>query len=208
MLSLKRHEAFYFYIFMVKRIILIRHGQTDWNLTGKYQGHTDVDINAAGRAQAKKLSGRMRSEEVDAVYSSDRVRAVNFAEIVFRGRKVIRKPDLREICFGVFEGLTYDEIVAKYPALYSRWLAKPFGTKIPGGEAPSVFKNRVLRSFRRILRSGADTTIAIITHGGVINIIMRESLKLNKNRGFVPALASVNIIEFKKRKAILKKWAE
>ena len=65
-----------------------------------------------------------------------------------------------------------------------------------------------MRPFRRILRSGADTTIAIITHGGVINIIMRESLKLNKNRGFVPALASVNIIEFKKRKAILKKWAE
>jgi broad specificity phosphatase PhoE len=193
---------------MLKRIILIRHGQTNWNLAGKYQGHADIGLNATGRAQARMLAGRMRNEKIDAVYSSDRVRAADFAEIVFEGRKIRRNPGLREICFGVFEGLTYNEIVDKYPALSSRWFAKPFGTKIPGGEAPSVFKNRVLRAFRKLSRSGPDTTIAIVTHGGVINIIMSEGLKLNKHSYFVPALAGVNIIEFKKRKAVLKKWVE
>jgi len=185
---------------MATRIILIRHGQTDWNLENRYQGHADTGLNRKGVRQAKRLSIRMRREDVDRVYSSDRRRAMDFAKIIFPMHKVKVEPDLREISFGIFEGLTYDEIKNKYPGVYSRWADKPFDIKIPKGEAPALFRKRVVRSFKKIARSGEGKTVAIVTHGGSINVIVNKVMGRQDSLDFIPKSASISIIEFKRGK--------
>lgn len=192
---LMKHGDFYF--IMVKRIFLIRHGQTDWNLKGRYQGHSDTDLNANGKAQAKRLSDRLKGEKIEAVYASDRKRALNFAKIIFKSCPIKADPALREICFGVFEGLNYEEIAAKYPDIYAGWAGDPFGVKIPNGEDPVYFKNRVLNIFTNIVESDDYEAVAIVTHGGVINVIIDNIMKRESGRDSIPLPASLSIIEFK-----------
>ncbi len=119
----------------------------------------------------------MKKEKVDAVWSSDRKRALQSARIIFKNKPIKIERNLREISFGVFEGLTHEDIMTKYPKIYSRWAAKPFKVKIPGGEAPAAFKKRVLSAFKNIVRAAKGRTIAIVTHGGVIYAITGEMLK-------------------------------
>ncbi len=182
---------------MVTRILLIRHGQTDWNLQGRYQGHSDIDINSEGRRQARKLSTRLQGEKLDAVYSSDRVRAINTAKIIFKEHNVRAEAGLREICFGVFEGLTHDEILKMYPDTYSKWAKNLFGARITKGEGPSVFKKRVLKAFKKIISVNKGKAIAIVTHGGPINALIGNILGTS-HKDFMPALTSLSIIEIEK----------
>lgn len=187
---------------MVTKILLIRHGETDWNLEGRYQGHADIDLNSTGRRQAKKLSVRLREEEIDAVYSSDRMRAANTAKIVFKKHKARPESGFREINFGVFEGLTHNEILEKYPKVYSRWVRNLLGIRIPQGENPSVFKKRVLNTFKRIVSSNKGKAVAIVAHGGPVNVIIKHILGPKKHKDFIPGLASLSVIEFKKGEAV------
>ncbi len=189
-----------FYLYMPTKIFLIRHGQTDWNLKGIYQGHTDVDLNDTGRFQARMLSRKMLSERVDAVYSSDRARAINFACLVFGFRTINIEPGLREIGFGVFEGMDHSAISDKYGDLHSRWIEDPFGVEIPGGEPPSDFKKRVFDVFETITKTEDGKAAAIVTHGGVINTILNSCLN-REDAAFIPALASISAIEFNKGRA-------
>ncbi len=119
----------------------------------------------------------MKRNNIDAVYSSNRKRALEFANIIFKDKLIRVERDLREISFGVFEGLNYGEIMNRYPKIYSRWSENPFGVKIPGGEAPAALRKRVLAVFKKIIRACKCRTIAIVTHGGVINVITGEILK-------------------------------
>jgi broad specificity phosphatase PhoE len=185
---------------MVKKIFLIRHGQTDWNLEGRYQGHTDVDINATGRGQASKLSVRMQNEIIDRIYSSDRIRAIHSAKIIFQNRDIEIDPSLREISFGVFEGLDYKEILQRYPDIYSAWIKNPFDSKIPGGELPADFKKRVLSAFKNITLQNNGKVVAIIAHGGPVNVIVRDILGSKVPEDFIPGPTSVTVIEFKNGK--------
>lgn len=189
------------FLFMAKRIILIRHGETDWNLEGRYQGQTDIDLNDTGRRQAEKLSIRLRNETVDRIYSSDRIRAVNSAKIIFRGRRIKVETDLREISFGVFEGLNYKEILQRYPDIYSGWMKNPFDSLIPGGELPADFRRRVLGTFKSIVSLNKDKAVAIVTHGGPVNVIVRDVLGSKVPEDFIPGPTSTSIIEFKNGQA-------
>ena len=186
---------------MGKRILLIRHGETDWNRTGRYQGHSDTDLNAKGRLQARKLCRRLAGERIDAVYASDRKRTINSARMIFSAHTVKTRSGLREISFGIFEGLTYKEIMKKYPELHTKWAADPFGVKIPRGEMPAAFKRRVLRAFKEIAHRAVRGTVAIVTHGGVINVLVDELLGGGTRQDFVPGHTSLTMIEFVKGKA-------
>ncbi len=186
---------------MVRRIILIRHGETDWNLEGRYQGQTDIDINDTGRRQAERLFVRLRAAEtVDRIYSSDRIRAVNSAKIIFRGRDLEIETDLREISFGVFEGLNHKEILERYPDIHSGWMKNPFDSMIPGGEAPADFRKRVLGAFKKIVSLNKDKVVAIVAHGGPVNVIVRDILGMEVPEDFIPGPTSTSIIEFKNGK--------
>lgn len=189
---------------MLTKLLLIRHGQTDCNLEKKYSGFLDVDINAAGKQQARLLYKRLKEGIVHKVYSSDRLRAVHFARIVFSGRKIEKIPDLRELHFGRFEGLTYQQIMEKYPGIYQSWLSHPFRTSIPQGESLDKFQKRILKAISRIVSDNIGKTIAIVCHGGVISIFINSILGIKDFWKYAPDSASLSIVEYRNDKPELR----
>lgn len=189
---------------MPTKLILIRHGQTHWNLKRRYCGFNDIDLNDKGKKQAKKLRQRLAGEKIHKVYSSDRKRTVQTAKIIFNGLKIEEIPQLREIHFGCFEGLTHNEIIKKYRAIYKNWLKDPFNNVIPDGETLSDFRKRIVTVFRKIISLDRGKTIAVVCHGGSISIFVTHILKTNNFWKYIPHSASVSIIEYRNNKARIK----
>lgn len=185
---------------MFTKLILIRHGETNLNLQKRYLSDTDIDLNKKGREQAKRLRQRLAKEKIHKVYSSDNKRALNFAKIAFRGFPIEKSPKLREINFGIFEGMNHAEIMKKYPEIYNNWLSNPFATVIPKSENLNNFRKRIIKIFKEIVSLNRNKTIAIVTHAGPIRIIISDILKLKKNWKITPALASITIIQYKRAK--------
>lgn len=183
------------------RIILIRHGQTNFNLRKRYCGWTDISLNIHGKKQAEKLSRRIKRESVHRVYSSDRKRALETARIIFQGTRIEEVPDLREIHFGIFEGKNHKEILKKEPRIYKKWLKRPFNVAIPGGESFAGFKKRIITAFKKIVLHNEGKTIAVVCHGGAISVILNNILKSRDFWKRIPGSASLNIIECKYNKA-------
>lgn len=189
---------------MATRLILIRHGQTAWNLEKRYCGFVDIGLNAQGINQSKCLSTRLAGEEIHKVYSSDRKRAIQTAEIALNARVSEKKPDLREVHFGVFEGLTYKEIMQKYPEIYIKWIENPFSVVIPEGEDLRDFKTRVVNAFTDIACSNQDKTVAVFSHGGVISIFINYILKTTDFWDKIPNSTSLTMVEYENRQAKIK----
>jgi len=181
---------------MAVKLILIRHGQTDCNLEKRYSGFMDIELNDTGKFQVELLSSRIKLEPIDRVYCSDRKRAVQSAEIIFKNRDKQILPDLREINFGVFEGLTYKEIIERYPEVSRKWFEDPFNNNIPEGEALYDFEKRVLISFERIIKDNKGNTVAVVSHGGTISILINAILKQNDFWKQIPGSASMSTVEY------------
>ena len=184
---------------MPTRLILIRHGQTDWSLQRRYCSFTDVDLNEQGKSQAKRFTERLkRIEKIHRVYASDKKRALQFALIALKGRLVERLPELREMNFGIFEGLTHREIMNKYPDVYKKWLNNPLGTIIPRGEGLNSLANRTRKALAKILSINNNKTVAVFTHAGPIKVILCDILKLDLGKiwQIKQDLACLNVIEF------------
>jgi broad specificity phosphatase PhoE len=138
-------------------LLLVRHGETDWNAAGRLQGHTDRPLNDYGRRQAKELAERLAGEGADAIYASDLVRAKETAEIVGErlGLTVAVDPDLREKDWGTWEGLTGDERVhVEFE-----------------GESTEDHRDRVMGAVRRIVARHPEQRIVVVTHGGSLRRI-------------------------------------
>jgi len=189
---------------MPTKLILIRHGETDLNLKKRYCGFLDIDINGRGRKQAGKLCKRLTGEKVDKVYSSDRKRAVQTAKIIFKKTKIEKISGLREMHFGIFEGLTYKQIMKKYPLVYTRWLKQPYSLTIPKGEGLPGFKKRVLAALTKVIRLNKNKTIAVVAHGGVISAFLNHILKSKDFWGHIPKSSSLSVIEFRKDRPKIK----
>jgi len=162
------------------RVILVRHGETQWNKDRRYQGHSDVALNDIGRAQAGKVARRLRSEKVDAVYASDLSRAYQTAEVIARehGLPVEKVPGLREIHFGDWEGLSREELTEQFGEAYARWQAEPLTTRAPGGESFEDVQVRALAALEAIVARHADgETLVIVAHGGAICSILCHYLQ-------------------------------
>jgi broad specificity phosphatase PhoE len=136
----------------VTTLLLVRHGETDWNAEGRIQGHADVPLNARGLEQAKELAGRLGGEAIDTIYASDLSRARVTAEIVGAalGVPVVIDPDLREIDVGAVEGLTFEE-------------GRSLGWQ---GELKEDHAERILRAIRRIAEQHPGGRVLVVTHGG------------------------------------------
>lgn len=188
------------------RLILIRHGITNWNKEKRYCGRKDIGLSSEGKSQVKLLSSRVDEIGFDKIYCSNQKRALQTAQILFKCRKIIHHRGLREIDFGVLEGLHHDEIMKKYAGIYKEWLKDCFKNRIPSAEPMDFFKKRVENTLRKIVRSGRDKTIAIICHGGVIGIFVNGILKSRNFWRCVPSPASITMVEYKKGKPRLKKF--
>ena len=138
-------------------LLLVRHGETDWNAEGRLQGHTDRPLNEHGRRQAAALAERLAEERVDAIVTSDLARARETAEIVGArlGLPVAVDPDLREKDWGTWEGLTSDERL----------------TVELEGESTEAHRERVMRAIGRIVAAHAGGRVVVVTHGGSLRRI-------------------------------------
>lgn len=162
------------------QIYLFRHGQTDWNAQGRFQGHTDVPLNDTGRAQARELAEKLHKAALEAILSSDLSRARETADIVAARLAVpVRSdPGLREAFLGEAQGMTYDEIRVRFGEdLTSRWRSDhPTDADVsyPGGEKASEVVRRSFDAIQRFLEPGDYSRVGVSTHGGVIRRVMQS----------------------------------
>lgn len=158
------------------RLLLIRHGETDYNLNRRYCGFSNPPLNVSGVLQAESLAKQLKDFGVLAVYSSDLLRAAQTAATVFPKHRIKTMMDFRELNFGIFEGLNYSEIMERYPGLYQDWIRDPSNVLFPSGEEFGGFRKRVSSALAAIISLNRDKTIALITHSGPIRLILCEVL--------------------------------
>lgn len=154
------------------RLILIRHGETEYTLQERYCGFSNPPLNDKGIWQSERLAGLLEDVGIDKVYSSDLLRACETAKIISKNRSFEITVEFREMNFGIFEGLKYEEIIRLYPGLYMKWSDDPMKVKIPKGECLSELIKRVEERLFSILSLHKAGTIAVVTHGGPIKVIL------------------------------------
>jgi probable phosphoglycerate mutase len=160
------------------RIILMRHGETDWNTAGRLQGQSDTPLNALGRVQAQRAAQRLAREPVTAVYASDLARAFETASIIGQalGLGVRTSQRLRERRYGAWEGLTALEIQARYPEGFAAWRARSMDFAPPGGETRTQLLSRALSELHTIASRHPGEVVVVVTHGGLCYVLLAHVL--------------------------------
>jgi broad specificity phosphatase PhoE len=165
----------------VTTLLLARHGETEWNAKHRWQGFTGPSLNERGRRQAAELAERLAEASIDAIYSSDTIRAVETAEIVAARLNLEIREDLRlrEVNFGAWEGLTRREINERYSGALDEWdtckLAAP-----PGGETDLEMAERVLAAVYEIAERHRDARVLVVTSGGPLRAVQAEALRIDQ----------------------------
>jgi broad specificity phosphatase PhoE len=160
----------------VTTLILARHGETDWNRENRFQGHADPPLNALGRRQSAELADALAGEALARVYTSPLRRASETAEIIARRLALEIEPlePLREIDVGAWSGLTRDEVAARFPEPYARWLERaPHGFE--DGETYEQLAARVLPAIRRLAERHPSETLLVVTHGGPSRVVQAHA---------------------------------
>jgi 2,3-bisphosphoglycerate-dependent phosphoglycerate mutase len=194
------------------RILAIRHGQTAWNADSRIQGHTDIALDAVGAWQAGRLAQALGDEEIHAVYSSDLARAHQTAAPLAARKGLQAQVDigLRERAFGEFEGLSFAQIEQRWPDQSARWRRRDpeFGAR--GGEVLRAFRDRVVAAVTRLALRHQGQCIALVTHGGVLDLLYREAtrLALDAPRTWQAANASINRLLHSGAGLVLVGWAD
>jgi len=162
-------------------IILIRHGETEWNSQQRMQGHSNSDLSSLGQAQIQALGQWMKNVPFDHIYSSDSLRAKQTAEAItqFSGHELKIDLRLREKNLGVFEGLTSEEARERHPEVFR--LFKTAGSKyvIDEGESTQQLQDRALEIVNEIRIKHPEERVLLVTHGGLIRVVMKHSLGLS-----------------------------
>jgi broad specificity phosphatase PhoE len=163
-------------------ILLIRHGQTDWNASKRSQGHLDIPLNHTGRRQSQLLARRLLGWPISALYSSDLQRASETAAIIGRqlGLAPVLEPALRERHGGIFQGLTGQEAQQRHPQALQEFLA--YGRPLPGGETNLDLARRATPVLERIMAEHRHQTVALVTHGGTLRVLIAYILGLPLGR--------------------------
>lgn len=176
---------------MPTTIVLVRHGETDWNRESRFQGHADTCLNDAGRAQVADLALALEGTDLTAVYSSPLERAAETAKIIASklGLEVRLDDALMEVDVGSWSGLTRSEIETRYPDGYARWRA--YGHGWDDGETYEELGLRVVAGLQRIAESHPDQQVLAVTHGGPI----RSALAAADSVPFGSARRSIAVLE-------------
>ena len=204
---------------MTTEIILIRHGETAWNAERRLQGHIDISLNAEGEHQARALGASLQYSPLAAIISSDLQRAKQTAQAVAAWHKrrihaVQIDQDLRERCFGAFEGLHYDEIARRYPQAFALWQARDADALMPAGEREGEsfrqFYTRCIAALGHWAARYQGQSIAVVAHGGVLECAYRAAcdIPLSTPRTFAVLNASVNRLIWQNGKIGLLSWGD
>ncbi len=186
------------------KLLLTRHGQTDWNIAGRYQGQSDVPLNQTGQLQAEQIARRLSCESIHAIYSSDLSRAADTAQKIVNLQK--QTPALqmgsrwRELSFGNWEGMTYKEMSAHSPELFSSWMMDPKNISTPSGETLTQLAERVKSAFDEIKNNHKDQTVLVVAHSGSLQALLAVTLGVDLNRYWQfrvgqASLSELNVVE-------------
>ncbi|HEU0246846.1 MAG TPA: histidine phosphatase family protein [Gaiellaceae bacterium] len=175
---------------MPTTLVLVRHGETDWNRENRFQGHADIPLNEAGRAQARDLVLELGDEGFQAMYSSPLLRAYETAAILAESLdfEVERADDLMEVDVGSWTGLTRVEVETRFPQGFRRWL--DYGHGWDDGETYDELGIRVVSSLQRIATAHPEATILAVTHGGPIRSALAAAARVE----FGEARRSIHVI--------------
>jgi len=189
------------------RLILVRHGATEWNTALRYQGWSEVPLSPEGREQARLVAERLRAEAIAGVYSSDLTRALETAGGIAapHGLPVVPLPDLREANFGRWEGLTFQEISRQDHQLAAAWTADPTRIAPPDGETFLQVIERMNRAVKEIEADVGDGTAVAVTHGGPIRGLLCDRLGVRPEHHwqFQVVAGSITVVESNPAGAIL-----
>ena len=187
------------------RLILVRHGQTDWNKEKRIQGQLDIPINTDGRKQIPSIISGLAhlksAKSIDALYSSQLSRSWETAEEIGKvfSLKVKRLKELNELHQGVWEGLLEEQVMKRYKKLYNAWKENPLATLPPKGESLEEAHTRVISVVKKIINKHANQTVCIVTHQIVAAIIKSHYTKVDINKIWRDPLknASWEVLEIK-----------
>lgn len=196
---------------MTTRFCIVRHGETDWNAGRRIQGQTDIPLSALGHAQARATANALAPESFTAIYSSDLLRARQTAEA---SAHIVSLPlqleaRLRERHYGMFQGLTHEEIAAHHPEDHARHKARDARFVPAGGESLLEFAARIADAFAAIAARHPDAVVAVFTHGGVLDILHRQAAgkPLDTPRDFAIPNCGINWMEVERGCWTLLSWA-
>jgi alpha-ribazole phosphatase/probable phosphoglycerate mutase len=182
------------------RLWLIRHGEPVPEVRGRCYGRLDVGLSAEGRCQVERVAQRLEAEPLHAICASPRRRTLESARILASARAcgVQVEEDLREIDFGDFEGLPYEQIAERYPEIYRQWMEHPTEVEFPNGESFVKMCARVTRSIAALLARHAGDCVAVVTHSGVIRIVLADALGMPAENLFRigQGFAAANLIRY------------
>jgi probable phosphoglycerate mutase len=194
------------------RICLVRHGETEWNAERRIQGQIDIGLNETGLRQAVAAGRWLKSAGIMALYSSDLKRAWTTAQSIGAQLGLVPTPvpEMRERRYGVFEGLTYDEAKANHPAGYAAFEGRNADYDFENGESLHAMFERVTGKLMELAALHPGETIAIVLHGGVLDIINRfvRGNSLETPRDFLIPNAGINWIAAVDGAWSLKTWGE
>jgi broad specificity phosphatase PhoE len=182
----------------VTTILLARHGETDWNRQGRFQGHADPPLNATGHAQAAELAAELKDVELAAVYSSPLRRALETAQLVAaeHGLEPVAVDALREVDVGSWQGLTRPEIETQYPEQFARWLDYDQGWE--DGESYEEMGRRAVAALLELAAAHEDERVLAVTHGGPIRaaFAFADGTSHAEARRLGPRIGNVFLAEF------------
>lgn len=182
------------------RLYLMRHGQVADGHTHLYHGHNDVDLSPTGIRQCEAVAAYLQDIPLAGVYSSDLTRTRRGAEIIARGRQVPVEsyPEFREVHFGVWEGLSFQEIMERYPEELQQRFQDLANFRIPGGESLQDLKARALPKLQELIRRHAGEAFLLVAHAGINRVILCEALHLDLQYIFHldQAYAGLSIIDY------------
>lgn len=197
---------------MDTHLLAIRHGETEWNSEGRFQGHLDSVLNLEGLAQANALAARLAGERFDLLLSSDLGRALQTARAIAMstGHEILVEPGLRERNMGIFQGLTAAEVQSRYPDEYARFRSNDPDYVIPGGESMRQLLMRSLACIAELARCHAGMTLAAVTHGGVLAMLYRhaKAMPLTAPRNFHLHNTGVNRFRHRRGAWELLSWGD
>jgi alpha-ribazole phosphatase len=156
-------------------LLLVRHGETDWNIQRRHQGQQDIPLNARGRQQIEAVARRLAGEKIDAVYASDLSRAWQTAEAIVThhdGLSILEEPRLREMHFGEWEGLTHEEIQQRQPAASENWTKILMGEGPPKGENLPQFAARIQAMLDEVVAAHPRERVLLVAHGGTLMVLL------------------------------------
>jgi probable phosphoglycerate mutase len=180
---------------------IVRHGQTNWNILGKTQGHGNSDLTKSGESQARELAEAMVNYPIDYVYSSDLGRAVQTAEIVGEkiGIEVQKTTALREMGFGVWEGLLIEEIKKDHADTYDTWRNEPHLVNIPEGETLHIIQERLDNFIKEINEKYDNKHILLVSHSVTVRVMLLSFLNSGMENIYriKQDNTALNIVEFR-----------